>query len=728
MPMRLPLLLALASGAAIGWAGYADAYFPQHDVFSYYQLYHVAYSSVLLDHQIPLWEPYAGYGIPSAFEFLFSFGPSNAATALIGALFRITDIKLLFFGAIGIDFALIGVVSAYLARDLTGKDGPHVGFAAVAMPFTHYMETTNNYGYLCALTVLLVILFLLRFLQRRRSIYLIAAGLALVSSPYGNPQYLVVPKFYIGALFLLMAGLRYRDALVAEWRGVLRSLFTLPALLLAALTVALAAGVLAIDHEMLKYVEFTPRLRDPVTLLPALDDYLHDLQAPVGARLYDLFIARPFGVPNIWTYFGTANLAILLFACVIGWPVRFVPELLALILLIVVFALSEQFPLAEWAYYWLPGMNLFRPAGATIVFAKPLAILAVATVLASPRLVEAGARFALLLLSLAVLICSIFLQTIALPPIYNWDSAGYGWVAIGATLVLSAALILCRERYWQRFAPLVLAVIAAGETVVYRADFEATFYAALDPARTSIAFADLPFVESWYQRPRQLVYQPTRVSDGRYPYLRARFVLSGSIYHGLWDFIGIDPCIPNARSDSYARGVAESLRRRGASDLELTEGQLFGLGPGQMRRYFGPAATPRLHSLGDDFDAAFGCHQPKLTISDQSGTARMVRFTANEATIAVTAPHGGILTYRDAWTPQWQAAVDGAPAALEPNADGFKTVSLAPGEHRVDLVFRPLVGERLLFALAVLLALALVALAVLVFEGDHDRKAPTPSP
>ena len=728
MPMRLPLLLALASGLAIGWAGYADAYFPQHDVFSYYQLYHVAYSSILLDHQIPLWEPYAGYGIPSAFELLFTFGPSNTATALIGALFRITDIKLLFFGAIGIDFALIGVVSAYLARDLTGKGGPHVGFAAVAMPFTHYMETTNNLGYLCALTVLLVILFLLRFLQRRRGIYLIAAALALVSSLYGNPQYLVVPKFYIGALFLLMAGLRYRDALVAEWRAVLRSLFTLPALLLAALTVALAAGVLAIDHEVLKYVEFTPRLRDPVTLLPALDDYLHDLSAPLNLRLFELFTGRPVSIPDIWTYFGAANLAILLFALVVGWRIRFVPELLLLIGLIVVFALPDQFPLAKWAYYWVPGMNLYRPASAAIVFAKPFAILAVAVVLASPRLREAGARFALLRLSMAVLLCSIILQTKALSPFYYWDSVGYGRIAIGATLVLSAALILCRERYWQRFAPLVLAVIAAGETVVYRADFEATFYAALDPARTSIAFTDLPFVESWYQRPHQLVYQPTRVSDGHYPYIRARFALSGSLYHGLWDFIGIDPCIPNARSDSYARGVAESLRRRGASDLELTEGQLFGLGKPQARRYFGPAATPRSHGLGDDFDAAFGCHQPKLTISDPSGTAQMIRFTANEATIAVTTPRGGVLTYRDAWTPQWQAAVDGAPAALEPNADGFKTVALAPGEHRVDLVFRPLVGERLLFALAVLLALALVALVVLVCHEDRGRKAPAPSP
>ncbi len=724
--MKLPLLLALASGIAVGWFGYSDAYFPQHDVFSYYQLYHITYSSILNDRQIPLWEPYASYGIPSAFELLFTFGPTNALTALVGVLLRVTDIKLLFFGAIGIDFALIGTVSAYLARDFTGKCGPHVCFAAVAMPFTHYMETTTNYGYLCALTILFVMLFLLRFLQTRHGVYLIAAALALISSVYGNPQYLVVPKFYIGALFLLMAGLRYREVLTSEWRAILLSLLTVQALLLAALTVILAAGALAIDHEMLKNVAFIPRLRDPRTLAPALDDYLHDLSAPLDIRLFELFTGRPVSIPDIWTYFGAANLAILLSAFVIGWPIKFVPELLALILLIVVFALPDQFPLAEWAYYWVPGMNLFRPASAAVVFAKPLVVLVISAMLASPRLFEAGARLALLVISIAVLLCAVILQAKALPPLGNWDSVGFGWIAVGATLALTAAIALCRGRYWQRWAAFVLAVIAAGETVVYRADFEATFYAALDPARTSIAYTDLPFVEPWYQWPHQLIYQPTRVSGSHYPYFRARFALSGSIYHGLWDFIGIDPCISNSRSDSYSRGVADALRRRGASDPELTQGQLFGLSEYEARRYFGPTGKPHPHDLGDDFDAAFGCHQPKLTIGDPAGTARMIRFTANEAVVAVSTPLGGILTYRDAWTPGWQATVDGAPAVLYANADGFKAVAIAPGEHRVDFAFRPPVGEGLLFGLAVALVVSLVAQIVLACRNDRDREAPSP--
>src|SRR5216684_7807287 len=137
--MRLPVLLALVCGVAMAWAGYSDAYFPQNDVFSYYQLFHYTYSSALLNGQIPLWEPYASYGIPSAFELAFTFGPTKAAAALFGFLFRVTDIKALYFGAVGVDYGLIGLAAAWLARDLTGKVGPHVSLAAVLMPLSHPM-------------------------------------------------------------------------------------------------------------------------------------------------------------------------------------------------------------------------------------------------------------------------------------------------------------------------------------------------------------------------------------------------------------------------------------------------------------------------------------------------------------------------------------------------------------------------------------------------------------
>src|SRR5216683_811218 len=407
--MRLPVLLALGCGVAIGWAGYTDKYFPQHDVFSFYQLFHYTYSSALINGQIPLWEPYASYGIPSAFELAFTFGPTKAAAALFGFLLGITDIKALYFGAVGVDYVLIGLAAAWLARDLTGKVGPHVSLAAVLMPLSHPMGTAPNWSYGFALTMLFVLLFLLRFLQTRRGVYLTATGLTLVANIYGNPQYLVIPETYLAVLFLLMAGLRFRDQLITEWRSIIRSLFTVPSLAIAALTAMLLLGLVLIDHEVLQTVTFTPLDRDPHTLKPSLKVFLYYGDLTSFRMLPDLFTGRPITTRDIWLYFGAISLAVLFFALFRGWRIRFMPELLILMLLTTAFSLPTLFPVAKWAFYLAPGMRLYRPASFASIFAKPFAVLAVVSVLAHPMILEEGSRRLLLKVTMAMTLYAAFL-------------------------------------------------------------------------------------------------------------------------------------------------------------------------------------------------------------------------------------------------------------------------------------------------------------------------------
>ncbi len=162
--------------------------------------------------------------------------------------------------------------------------------------------------------------------------------------------------------------------------------------------------------------------------------------------------------------------------------------------------------------------------------------------------------------------------------------------------------------------------------------------------------------------------------------------------------------MPGTRSDSYVRWISEALERRGAMLKDLGQGQLSG--------------------LGGDFDIACGCGRPKLTVDDPAGTAQITRFTANEVAIAVTTPGGSALTYRDALAPAWQATVDGAPVPLGRNRDGFKTLPVPPGEHRVELVFRPPVAERAMVTLAALLGLSLVVQILPVLAGRRDLTKP----
>jgi len=740
--MRVPVLLAVVCGVAMAWAGYTDLYFPQNDVFSYYQLFHYTYSSVLLNGQIPLWEPYASYGIPSAFELAFTFGPTKAAAALFGFLFRITDIKALYFGAVGVDFSLIGLAAALLARDLTSKVGPHVSLAAVLMPLAHNMGTAPNWTYGFALTMLFVLLFLLRFLQTRRGIYLAATGLTLVANIYGNPQYLVIPETYLAVLFLLMTGLRFRDQLITEWRSIIRSLFTVPSLAIAALTAMLLLGLVLIDHEILQAVTFTPLDRDPHTLQPSLKVFLYYVDMTSFRRLPDLFTGRPITTPDICLYFGATSLSVLFFTLFRGWRIKFVPELLTLVLLITAFSLPILFPLAKWAYYCAPGIRLFRPVNFASIFAKPFAVLAVVCVLAHPMILEEGSHRFLLKVTVAVTLCAGVLLCLPIPVIFYFDSLIYGWIAMVGLLILLVTLVVFQGRRWERWAPLLLVFILGGEIIVHQIALEATldaslaehklpfgpedvalvgpwspvdarFYDLYVEALSKRRLSDVIPVEPWYTRPRRMVYQAMRFPTAPFPPVlpfNARYMQYENyenLYHGVWSFLGVDPCIPTTRSDSYVRWIAEALEQRGVTPLEFSEGQLYALGEG------------RPYGLGKDFDAAYGCAQPKLTIDDPTGSVQMTRFTANEASVAVKTPVGGTLTYRDAWTPAWHATVDGTPVPTGRNRDGFKTLLVPPGTHRVELVFRPLVGERAMLFLDVLLTLSLVAQMWLAYAGQR---------
>jgi hypothetical protein len=181
------------------------------------------------------------------------------------------------------------------------------------MPLSHYFENSTNWGYGFALTILFVMLFLLRFLQTRRGVYLMATALILVANIYGNPQYLVIPEAYLALLFLLLSGLRFRLQFAAEWGAIARSLFTIPSITIGAVTAGLLLGLLLIDRESLNALKFTPIGRDFRTMKPSLEVFLYYVNLTPFRRLPDLFTGRPLTTPDTWLYFGVTGLTVLFY-------------------------------------------------------------------------------------------------------------------------------------------------------------------------------------------------------------------------------------------------------------------------------------------------------------------------------------------------------------------------------------------------------------------------------
>ena len=70
-------------------------------------------------------------------------------------------------------------------------------------------------------------------------------------------------------------------------------------------------------------------------------------------------------------------------------------------------------------------------------------------------------------------------------------------------------------------------------------------------------------------------------------------------------------------------------------------------------------------------------------------TGRLVSYTGEELQWDIQTPIAGYLSFIDNWDSGWKVSVDGEPAEIELLFGTFKSVRLAPGQHRVRFYYKP---------------------------------------
>jgi hypothetical protein len=74
---------------------------------------------------------------------------------------------------------------------------------------------------------------------------------------------------------------------------------------------------------------------------------------------------------------------------------------------------------------------------------------------------------------------------------------------------------------------------------------------------------------------------------------------------------------------------------------------------------------------------------------EPAGSVLSASFAPTRLSIRARSARGGWLVLREAWSDEWRAQLDGAPAPIERADVLFRAIAFPPGEHVVDMVYAP---------------------------------------
>ena len=80
---------------------------------------------------------------------------------------------------------------------------------------------------------------------------------------------------------------------------------------------------------------------------------------------------------------------------------------------------------------------------------------------------------------------------------------------------------------------------------------------------------------------------------------------------------------------------------------------------------------------------------PLVQLRQDSGTVTVSRQTSDKVILEVTNTSPAILVAANLYSPFWKASVDNKPAKIFPANHTFQGISLAAGQHRVELSYEP---------------------------------------
>lgn len=684
------------------------------DSYNAYEEFSIIYTGVSFHNQLPLWLPYASYGMPenasmgylSIVSFLFIF---------LGKIFSIKDGLLLFsISLVGEQIISIGGMYLLSSRLFKKRLVHFVVCLATLVTFEVYRQLQFNFRlvYLLPLALFWIVL----FFQRQRPEYLWIAGITFLFSVPGSAIYPLIIEFYALAIFFAILLLynvgKIFILLKFSWRN-----------LVSFLCMLLLAGLFLVYLKNVNQgIDFFRSGRSSDLSVPLLS-YLTTWKYWTPLELMLSFVTGVVSkrISNIYEYvfyFGLLPFLGVVIACLYRRKPAFSATLGAGAFLYL-FSLRGFF---SAAVYYLPLVDLTRYIAilGTIPFRTFLILAAgfgLDLDLTLAQLKKTGVVFISLIFIFEIVALLAphdgYYDILSQANLYSRDFKIL-LIRLGGYLgLLGVFWILQQPKQprlpfalsWNRLFQIGVVLVIILDLALFRYNFE---------YKLNKEQVGMPRMTPAEGRITPLEYQDQRLkapADGSTQELIQTITqLQAVTAYGMESFTHFDRCYPYYASiGSGFELISTSLAPLVENQITLNQDmsapqsydQIYACGYPKLRvvsNVLVPQSTQEaIQAVKEAQDLSnllvlskeYSQVETSLDHAKPEAEIRVTGFTENEIRISANLKtgDGGWLIYSDAYHPNWRATVNGKTVKIERAYLGFKAIHLDAGENNIKMMY-----------------------------------------
>ena len=713
-----------------------------YDTFASYEEFAVTYNAVYFHGQLPLWLPYASYGMPDIL-WLGYLSIVNFLFIGLGRLFQIQNALLLFKASL-FGEQLISVFGMYLLANRIFRKKTTVLLTCLAFmtTFVVYIQVALNFRMVYLLP--LVLFWIVLFFQGKSAAHLWLAAITIVFSVPGSAFYPLIIEFYSIALFSAVLFIYDLKAASAIFRPSRASL----------------AGLTGLVLILLVFLYYFGTFRSGVDVMRA--GRSADFKVPIAEYLTEgkswnpLDLAASFlygvispGITDLYEYsfyIGLLPLAGVVAAVLYQRKGLWYATLAAGVFL---YAFSLRGYVA-FATYFLPFADVTRYIAVLgMIPFRTFLILAAGIGLDMSLSSAQWKRVGIVLLGIA-LVAEIggaiststgYGEILGHPSGYSTDVRMFllrvGSIVFLALLAVAIHRLIFRgnrDRPIDFPAPLIVSIglllLTVTDLALYHYNYEKKVHGYLTALREQAL--SLPSLQP-------LVYQGQRLMDPpdkkTLQAMNSAFALQSGNPYSMESFVQFDRCIPAAvsmsgRFEFFSSSLMAFIKHRAVlvpiENAPMGLRQIYGCQFPKLRVisnvYVGPTNKLAWSAIlkTDDFSnllvlsKAYSDEKTALNNPPPKAEIQVVKFSPNQIQVDVDLQQDkGWLVYSDAYHPDWQATVNGKTRQIERAYLAFKAIPLARGINHVVMNY----GSPFKHIAYSLLAILCGAAALVLFGG-----------